>query len=113
LRARLLADADLRLPIVRGLRRLEPSVDFLPSQGLIPKSMKDPDVLALAANLHRVLVSHDYSTMPAHFYRFLEDRESPGLILIQQLWPVGHRLSAFTRLGQILKRSCSETASYI
>ena len=27
--------------------------------------------------------------MPGHFYRFLEQRESPGLILIPQLLPTG------------------------
>jgi len=26
--------------------------------------------------------------MPGHFYRFLESRESPGVILISQLWPL-------------------------
>jgi hypothetical protein len=79
----------LRFPIVRGFRRLEPTVDFLAAQGLIPDAMEDPDVLSLAANLQRVLVSHDYETMPGHFYRFLQNRESPGLILIPQQWPIG------------------------
>jgi hypothetical protein len=51
--------------------------------------MKDPDVLALAASLERVLVSHDYRTMPGHFYQFLKECASPGLVLIPQQWPVG------------------------
>jgi hypothetical protein len=67
----------------------EPAIDFLPAQGLIPKSMGDPDVLALAANLERVLVSHDFETMPGHFCRFVATRKSPGLVLIPQLWPIG------------------------
>jgi len=46
-------------------------------------------VLALAADLHRVLVSHDYETMPGHFYRFLELRQSPGAVLIRQRMPIG------------------------
>lgn len=50
--------------------------------------MPDPDILALAANMQRVLVSHDLKTMPVHFYRYLEQSESPGLILIPQLWPI-------------------------
>ena len=32
--------------------------------------MKDPEVLALAAEQQRVLVSHDVGTMPAHFREF-------------------------------------------
>ena len=89
LRALLLADADLRFAIVRGLRKCEPAVDFLPAQGVIRESLKDHDVLVLAANLERVLVSHDFDTMPGHFYRFLESRESPGIVLIPQLCPLG------------------------
>jgi hypothetical protein len=46
--------------------------------------MEDPEVLALAAMLGRVLVSHDRKTMPGHFYRFLEKRELPRLILHPQ-----------------------------
>lgn len=67
----------------------EPDIDFLPAQGIIPESMQDPGVLALAAMLGRVLVSHDRKTMPGHFYRFLERRESPGLILVPQILPIG------------------------
>ena len=39
--------------------------------------------------LGRVLVSHDRKTMPGHFYRFLETRESPGLILVPQALAIG------------------------
>src|SRR5439155_27006778 len=84
-----LAYADLQFAIVRGLLKRDRAIDFVAAQGLIPPSMPDSDVLALAANLNRVLVSHDYETMPGHFYRFLEIRKSPGLILIRQLVPIG------------------------
>lgn len=89
MRARLLADADLQFAIVRGLRRREPTIDFLPAQGTIPEALGDPGVLALAADLQRGLVSHDYETMPGHFYRFVEFRQSPGVVLIRQLMPIG------------------------
>ena len=92
MRPRFLADADLRFGIVRGLRKREPAVEFLPAQGRIPDSMQDPDVLRLAASLDHVLVSHDFETMPGHIYRFLETRESTGLILIPQFWPIGRSI---------------------
>lgn len=60
--------------------------------------MADPDVLALAANMQRVLVSHDFKTMPSHFYRFLERSESPGLILIPQLRPIGQAVEGLRLL---------------
>ncbi len=90
MRARLLADADLRIAIIRGLQRSEPRVDFLASQGQIPDSTSDPGVLALAATLERVLVSHDFKTMPGHFYRFVESLNSPGVILVPQSLATGH-----------------------
>jgi len=41
-------------------------------------------VLLLAAANGRVLVSHDVSTMPETFARFIQDQISPGVILISQ-----------------------------
>ena len=37
-----------------------------------------------AADEGRLLVSHDVSTMPEHFTHFIQNRHSPGLILISQ-----------------------------
>lgn len=89
MKVRLLADADFRFGIVRGLRRRDPAIDFLSAQATISESMADPDVLVLAKTLGRVLVSHDHATMPGHFYRFLEHQDSPGLILVPQALPIG------------------------
>jgi hypothetical protein len=86
---RLLADANFNGLIVYGLRKRVPALDFLVAHGVIPPRLSDPKVLILAANLGRVLVSHDRRTMPEHFYRFLETQESPGLILIPRAYPVG------------------------
>jgi hypothetical protein len=46
--------------------------------------MEDVDVLALAAREARILVSHDFRTMPRHFRAFVEDHSSPGVFLISQ-----------------------------
>jgi hypothetical protein len=86
---RLLADANFNGHIVYGLRKRIPAIDFVVAQGVIPPRLPDPQVLALAANLGRILVSHDLGTMPDHFYNFLASRESPGLILIANTYPVG------------------------
>ena len=51
--------------------------------------MPDHQVLALAAGQGRVLVSHDFKTMPEHFRVFSLERVSPGLILIPQRLPIG------------------------
>ena len=41
-------------------------------------------MLALAASNGRVLVSHDVSTMPEGFSRFIQEQRSPGVILISR-----------------------------
>ena len=84
MRIRFQADADLHLPIVKGLRRREPSVDFTTAYEAGLAGLDDQKVLALAASNGRVLVSHDVSTMPEAFSRFIQEQTSPGVILISQ-----------------------------
>ena len=86
---RLLADADFNRRILRGLRHRIPSLDILFAHGTIPRGLPDPDVLVLARNLGRILISHDTNTMAGHFYRFLADHDSPGLILVEHTYPIG------------------------
>ena len=64
MKARFLADADLNRAIVSGVLRREPSLDFLTAQAAGLRGMRDPEILALAVERQRVLVSHDVGTMP-------------------------------------------------
>lgn len=85
MKLRFLADADLNKVIVSGVLRREPSIDFLTAHHAGLHGMKDPQVLALAAQLERVLISHDVGTLPAHFRNFRNDgRHSAGVFLIPQ-----------------------------
>jgi hypothetical protein len=90
---RLMADENFDNPIVRGLRKRIPGIDFLHAHGAIPKATPHPEVLQLAKNLGRVLISHDLRTMPGHFYRFLAAQDSPGIILIKHTYPVGRAIA--------------------
>ena len=83
------ADADLNPEIQRGLRRREPSIDFRGSAGVIPDSTSDPEVLRIAAEAGRVLVSRDVTTMPDHFAKFISESVSPGLLLIPRNRSIG------------------------
>ncbi len=90
MRVRFLADADLNKAIVSGVLRREPSIDFLTAHAAGLRRMKDPEVLALAAEQQRVLVSHDVGTMPAHFRGFRNaGKQSAGVFLIPQTLDVG------------------------
>lgn len=83
------ADADLNPAISRGLRRREPSIDFRAAAGVIPDGAPDLDVLRVAAAAGCVLVSRDVGTMPGHFADFIQQQESPGLLVIPSQRPIG------------------------
>ncbi len=92
---RFLADEDFNDWIVKGPLRREPLIGFetVPEVGL--RGVPDPMLLAFAAEQGRILVSHDLSTMPAHFGPFLESgRHSPGLLLIRQTLPIAQAIEA-------------------
>jgi len=87
---RFLADADLNKAIVSGVLRREPSVDFLTAQAAGLRRMSDPEVLTLAAQQQRVLVSHDVGTMPAHFRAFRSaGKHSAGVFMVPQSLDIG------------------------
>lgn len=89
MKVRFLADADLNQAIVSGLLRREPAIDFLSAHAAGLKGMSDVDVLALAAEQHRVLVSHDLGTMPRHFREFQAAQKlCPGIFLVPQFLEV-------------------------
>ena len=84
------ADADLHPGIGRGLIRREPSIDFRSAPGVIAAGTPDPEVVRIAAEAQRVLVSRDVGTMPDHFNDFIAQHDSPGLVLI----PPGRTIGA-------------------
>jgi hypothetical protein len=89
-KVRFLADADLNKAIVNGVLRREPSLDFLTAQAAKLRGMGDREVLTLAAEQRRVLVSHDVGTMPSHFAAFKKSgKQSSGVFLIPQSLDVG------------------------
>jgi hypothetical protein len=90
---RFLADASLNHAIVSGCRRREPSMDFLSAHEAKLEGVPDPEVLLKAAEQDRLLVTHDFQTMPWHFADFLQTHgSSPGAILISQSLPVAEAI---------------------
>jgi hypothetical protein len=94
MKIRFQADNDLRMAIVRGAVRREPLMSFRSAQAARLEGLADPDVLALAADEGRVLVSHDFQTMPKHFRQFTRFRRTPGVLLIRQDLPVGQAVES-------------------
>ncbi len=84
MKVRFQADADLNQNIVKATLRLEPAIDFQTAQAAGLAHLEDPDVLRLAAEQGRILVSHDRRTMPTHFGQFIMSEKSPGVLIVSQ-----------------------------
>src|SRR5947207_2497738 len=105
---RFLADADLNEGIVAGCLRREPTMDFLSANEAKLEGVPDPEVLSLAAEQNRILVSHDFQTMPRHFGDFLRVRGfSPGVLLVPQYLPIGEAIDEL-----VLIWSASDTGEW-
>jgi hypothetical protein len=88
------ADADLRQAIVTGVIRREPNLDFRSANDAGLEGVKDPEVLALAAQDSRVLVTHDRKTMPTEFGQFIISYSSSGVLILSQNLPIGEAIDA-------------------
>ncbi len=88
MRVRFHADADLEGRIVRGLRRAEPRIDIRTAAAAGLAALEDPDVLRIASDSGRILISQDRRTMPGHFAPYVEEAPSPGVILLREATPI-------------------------
>jgi len=87
MRVRFQADADLDGRILRGLRRASPEIDIRSADAGL-QGLEDPEVLRIAAEARRILVSQDRRTMPGHFARFSGSVQSSGVILLREAIPI-------------------------
>ena len=76
MRVKFQADADLDGRVIRGLRRVAPEIDLRTAAQARLAGLSDPEVLQIAADSGRILVSPDRGTMPGHFARYLTGARS-------------------------------------
>jgi len=88
------ADADLRQAIVTGIIRRQSNIDFQSAYAAGLEGKKDPEVLAIAAQNGRVLVTHDRKTMPAEFGEFIISQTSCGVLIITQNMSINDAIEA-------------------
>lgn len=88
MRVRFQADVDLDGRILRGLRRTAPEIDMRSAAAAGLDGLKDPDVLRIAADSGRILVSQDRRTMPGHFTRHTATAPCAGVILLREAIPI-------------------------
>ncbi|HZF38009.1 MAG TPA: DUF5615 family PIN-like protein [Blastocatellia bacterium] len=78
------ADYDFNQRIVEAILYHYPTVDFQTAHKAGLEGVPDEQVLETAAREGRILVSHDFSSMPMHFVNFISSHYSPGVLLIPQ-----------------------------
>lgn len=88
MKVRFQADADLNLAIVKATLRREPGIDFQTAHVAELSGLHDRDVLALAAQAGRLLITHDRKTMPRHFADFIMQKTNSGLLVVPQKLPI-------------------------
>jgi len=76
------ADESLSHALIQAVLRLEPSIEFTTAQQVGVLGLGDPEVLAVAAQNGRLLITRDKATFPRHFADFIANNESSGVIVI-------------------------------
>lgn len=90
---RLLADHDLHDAIIRELLRRLPDLDIVRLRDYGEERKPDPEVLALAADENRIVLTHDRNTMTRYANeRVVVGRPMRGLFVIEQTRDIGRVL---------------------
>lgn len=101
---RLLADENFNGAIVRGLLLRRPGLDLVRVQGVGLSGAPDPDVLAWAGLNGRIVVTHDYRTMPDDVAERLRRGEPmPGLFVVNDDMPIRQAIDEL-----LMTEDCSE-----
>jgi len=102
------AAADLNQGILRAAIRRRPTLDFQSATETGLAGLTDPEVLALAADQDRILVTHDMRTMPHHFADYIQESQSPGVIAVPQSIRPAHAAEEL-----LLIASATEAAEWV
>jgi len=107
---RLLFDENFHGDVLRGLLRTYPALDYVRVQDVTQIYGKSDDgVLAWAAQEGRILVSHDYRTIPkAAYSRISNNLPMPGVIMCPDTMPVGETIEYL-----IVLIGVSDAAEYV
>jgi hypothetical protein len=105
---RFLADENFNNDIVRGLRRLWPDADISTVQGLGMHGAADSDVLEWAAANERILLTHDWRTMPGHVRdRLARNEPVSGVLVVPTTLPLRRAIEEVAIVAV-----CSEPADW-
>lgn len=100
-KVRFQADADLNQAIVTGTIRRQPNLNLQSAYAAGLEGKKDPEVLTIAAQDGRVLVSHDRKTMPREFGEFIVSKTSSGVLILSQKLSVSDAIEALILVWEV------------
>lgn len=84
------ADENFNGTLLGQLRHRLPDLDVIRVQDTPMYQSADPDLLAWAARENRILLTHDYRTIPGFaFMRVREELPMPGVILVREVVSMG------------------------
>lgn len=91
---RLAADENFDSVILDGLLRRAPQLDIKTVQQVGLRGAPDTEVLAWAASEERVLLTHDWRTLPYDaMARVQQGERMPGVIVVPREMPIGQAVS--------------------
>lgn len=98
---RYLADENFNRKVVTGLRRHAQSLDVVRVQDVGLRTVGDPDVLEWAAVDGRILLTHDFRTVPDFAYeRIATGLPMPGVFLMPSLLDIGIAIEQLTLIAE-------------
>ncbi len=98
---RLAADENFNNDILRGVTRRIPTIDIVRVQDAGLTSKDDPTILEWAAQVQRVILTHDVATMTRHAYQRVEDgKPMPGVFEIARHVPIGVAIEEIILLAE-------------
>jgi hypothetical protein len=84
------ADENFNNDIVRGVRRKNEAIDIVRVQDEGLSGAEDPIVLEWAAQVSRLVLTHDVSTMTRYAYdRVRASQPMPGIVEVSREVPIG------------------------
>jgi hypothetical protein len=93
---------------VRGLLLRQPGIDLIRVQDVGLAGAHDPDILAWAAENHRIVLTHDRASLTDYAYeRMAAGQEMAGVFIMNDRFPVGQAIEEI-----LLMVACSEQAEW-
>ena len=93
----LLADENFSHHILRGIRLRIKNIDLVVAQGSELSGLRDPVLLAWAAEQGRIVLTHDRQTMAKYAYdRVSSHQPMPGVIVVSDKMQVGEAIELLT-----------------